>query len=178
LHVKNLPAGEFVVYVQFSGRGPVAGLKNVSISAYGLQGCVPVNNAPCANIPSGIKNQIGEKDEGNLQDNYPVRDPTERMRGIPTPNADASTNSGTDSAAKKTKGAKDSATDATKKPKTEEKTKKDDKSKETEKPKEAKTKDVMPGTTNVPTKLNVTMDNGDDLEADKLNPEKFQIDDS
>lgn len=40
LHIKNLPAGEYVVYVQFSGKGPVSGLKNVTLSSYGLQTCV------------------------------------------------------------------------------------------------------------------------------------------
>lgn len=84
LHIKNLPAGEYVVYVQFSGKGPVSGLKNVTLSSYGLQTCVEINTSPCANVQSGRKNSTAEKEDGTLQDTAPVRDPTEKIERIPT----------------------------------------------------------------------------------------------
>ena len=85
LHIKSLPPGEYVVYIQFAGKGPVTGLRNVSLSAYGRQACAKINEAPCALVPSGKKNLTADADQGDLEDPKVVRDPTERTEPMPKP---------------------------------------------------------------------------------------------
>lgn len=85
LHIKSLPPGEYIVYVQLAGKGPVAGLKNVTLSSYGIQGCAEINHSPCALLQSGKPNATADSEEGTLDDPKPVRDPTESLKPITPP---------------------------------------------------------------------------------------------
>jgi len=78
-----LPPGEYIIYVQFSGNGPVPGLRNISFSSYATQRCAPVHNAPCALISTVVKDPKTAKDSGLLEDTHPIRDPTEKPEPIP-----------------------------------------------------------------------------------------------
>ena len=68
LHVKSLPAGEYILYVQFQGKGPAAnsGLHNITLSTYGLRQCLPIHGSPCAAVPSASPNSTADAEEGKL----------------------------------------------------------------------------------------------------------------
>ena len=50
LYVKNLPAGDYTLYVQFAGDKPGTGLEKITMSTYGLENCIPLVDGGCQKL--------------------------------------------------------------------------------------------------------------------------------
>lgn len=141
---------------------------------------------------SGKKNVAANKEEGNLQDTAPVRDPTEKTKIAPTPlksKVKKPLKTPAPSAANTTEGDNATTPPAGAANATSKKAKPNTTASNTTAPSTSNTSnqtstpgEEIPGFPGMPKKLNVTMEGGDEAtdksESESLNPDQFQIDDS